>query len=258
MAAVAVVVAVLAALTLLPAVLAIIGPHINSLRVRHPQPESSRSHEGLWAKWAHEIARYPVVAGAGRAGDPDPADDPAAVAEPRPAGHRRAVAVDDSAQSLRPARQQLRRRHQRPADRRRHARLARQGAGRRRLIGREQVRLVAARPARASPRRRARSRRPPVGRLRRRAPAADRPAPRARRARRARRLRRRNRRATRVPPIRVCRRCRRTSRTTAGVVRGHADPDRQGRHDGVLQRDLARRARPKKRRPTSSKSCARA
>ncbi len=62
MAAVAVVVAVLGALTLLPAVLAITGPHINSLRVRHPKPES-KAHEGLWAKWAHEIARYPIVAG---------------------------------------------------------------------------------------------------------------------------------------------------------------------------------------------------
>jgi putative drug exporter of the RND superfamily len=62
MAAVAVVVAVLGALTLLPAVLAIVGPRIESLRVRHPRPESA-AHEGLWAKWAHEIARYPIVAG---------------------------------------------------------------------------------------------------------------------------------------------------------------------------------------------------
>jgi RND superfamily putative drug exporter len=62
MAAVAVVVAVLAALTLLPAALAITGPRINSLRVRHPQPEA-KAHEGLWGKWANEIARYPIVAG---------------------------------------------------------------------------------------------------------------------------------------------------------------------------------------------------
>jgi RND superfamily putative drug exporter len=62
MAAVAVVVAVLGALTLLPAVLAIVGPRIESLRVRRPRPESA-AHEGLWAKWAHEIARYPIVAG---------------------------------------------------------------------------------------------------------------------------------------------------------------------------------------------------
>jgi putative drug exporter of the RND superfamily len=62
MAAVAVAVAVLAALTLLPAMLAITGPRINSLRVRAEQPES-KVREGLWAKWANEIARYPLVAG---------------------------------------------------------------------------------------------------------------------------------------------------------------------------------------------------
>jgi putative drug exporter of the RND superfamily len=62
MAAVAVVVAVFAALTLLPATLAITGPRINSLRVRAERPES-KAHEGLWAKWANEIARYPLVAG---------------------------------------------------------------------------------------------------------------------------------------------------------------------------------------------------
>ncbi len=63
MAAVAVVVAVLAALTLLPAGLAVLGPRINSLRVRHPQSEQEAKH-GLWAKWAHEIASYPWLAGA--------------------------------------------------------------------------------------------------------------------------------------------------------------------------------------------------
>jgi RND superfamily putative drug exporter len=62
MAAIAVVIAVLAALTLLPATLAITGPRINSLRVRHP-PTDEQAHEGLWAKWAHEIARYPWIAG---------------------------------------------------------------------------------------------------------------------------------------------------------------------------------------------------
>ncbi|MBV8989995.1 MAG: MMPL family transporter, partial [Solirubrobacterales bacterium] len=63
MAAIAVVVAVLGALTLLPAVLGVIGPHINSLRVRDRHPESHPSEGGLWAKWAHEIASYPLVAG---------------------------------------------------------------------------------------------------------------------------------------------------------------------------------------------------
>jgi putative drug exporter of the RND superfamily len=62
MAAIAVVIAVLAALTLLPATLALVGPRINSLRVRH-QPSQEQIHNGLWAKWANEIARYPLLAG---------------------------------------------------------------------------------------------------------------------------------------------------------------------------------------------------
>ena len=62
MAAIAVVVAVLAALTLLPAMLAILGPHINSLRVRHP-PTDEQAQKGVWAKWAAEIGKRPVIAG---------------------------------------------------------------------------------------------------------------------------------------------------------------------------------------------------
>ena len=62
MAAVAVVVAVLAALTLLPATLSIADVHINSLRVRgrnkHRDPK-----RGLWAKWARGIANHPLIAG---------------------------------------------------------------------------------------------------------------------------------------------------------------------------------------------------
>jgi len=65
-AAIAVVVAVLAALTLLPATLAIVGPHINSLRVRGRHPD--RRHKaapdrGLWARWAAGVANRPVIAG---------------------------------------------------------------------------------------------------------------------------------------------------------------------------------------------------
>ncbi len=62
MAAIAVVVAVLAALTLLPAMLAILGPHINSLRLRHP-PTDEQAQKGVWAKWAAEIGKRPVIAG---------------------------------------------------------------------------------------------------------------------------------------------------------------------------------------------------
>src|SRR5438270_756759 len=62
MAAVAVVIAVLAALTLLPAELAIMGPRIQSLRVHKPATDE-HIRKGLWAKWAREIARRPIVAG---------------------------------------------------------------------------------------------------------------------------------------------------------------------------------------------------
>jgi RND superfamily putative drug exporter len=62
MAAIAVVVAVLAALTLLPAVLAILGPRINALRVRDVHPEA-HAKTGLWARWAADIAKRPMIAG---------------------------------------------------------------------------------------------------------------------------------------------------------------------------------------------------
>jgi putative drug exporter of the RND superfamily len=62
MAAVAVVVAVLAALTLLPAMLAILGARINSLRVRRASTDE-QAHSGVWAKWAADIAKQPLIAG---------------------------------------------------------------------------------------------------------------------------------------------------------------------------------------------------
>ena len=62
MAAIAVVVAVLAAVTLLPATLSLAGPHINSLRVRR-RPDPTHPKQGAWAKWANRIARRPVIAG---------------------------------------------------------------------------------------------------------------------------------------------------------------------------------------------------
>ena len=62
MAAIAVVVAVCAALTLLPAGLSLLGPRINALRVRHPKTDE-HAKNGLWAKWAHEIAKRPIISG---------------------------------------------------------------------------------------------------------------------------------------------------------------------------------------------------
>ena len=62
MAGIAVVVAVLAALTLLPATLAITGPRIDSLRVRELRP-STPVREGVSARWAHAIAGHPTMGG---------------------------------------------------------------------------------------------------------------------------------------------------------------------------------------------------
>jgi putative drug exporter of the RND superfamily len=62
MAAVAVVVAVVGALTLLPALLAILGPRINSLRVRTP-PSDEQAKRGMWSTLANDIAKQPIVAG---------------------------------------------------------------------------------------------------------------------------------------------------------------------------------------------------
>ncbi len=62
MAAIAVIVAVLAALTLLPAVLAMLGPRINALRVREVKTDA-QAREGLWAKFAGDIAKQPIIAG---------------------------------------------------------------------------------------------------------------------------------------------------------------------------------------------------
>ncbi len=62
MAGIAVVVAVLAALTLMPALVATAGPHINSLRVRTP-PSEAQAKQGAWAKWAADIAKHPAIAG---------------------------------------------------------------------------------------------------------------------------------------------------------------------------------------------------
>jgi putative drug exporter of the RND superfamily len=62
MAAVAVVVAVSAALTLLPAMLGALGPHINSLRVRlgKTHPDDKQPHG--WRRWAERVSRRPGAA----------------------------------------------------------------------------------------------------------------------------------------------------------------------------------------------------
>ena len=66
MAGIAVVVAVLAALTLLPAALAIAGPRINALRVRPPhrdlRPEAA-TEQGAVGEMGDDIASHPMIAG---------------------------------------------------------------------------------------------------------------------------------------------------------------------------------------------------
>ena len=59
-----------------------------------------------------------------RTRDPDPADDPAAVADSRPAGHRRALDLDHRTPGLRPDQRELRAGRQRPAADRGQAGLA--------------------------------------------------------------------------------------------------------------------------------------
>ena len=62
MAAIAVVVAMVGAVTLLPALLGALGDHIEALRVRKPYSEE-QAHKGVWAKLAHEISKRPALSG---------------------------------------------------------------------------------------------------------------------------------------------------------------------------------------------------
>jgi RND superfamily putative drug exporter len=61
----AVLVAMLAALTVLPALLAILGPRVNALRVPLPRWRRSASPTGGWARIAYAVMRRPVVVMAG-------------------------------------------------------------------------------------------------------------------------------------------------------------------------------------------------
>ncbi len=60
--AVAVLTAVLAAVTLLPAVLALVGGHVNSLRLpAFLRPRPKEPGKSLWARWGRAVTRHPVV-----------------------------------------------------------------------------------------------------------------------------------------------------------------------------------------------------
>jgi putative drug exporter of the RND superfamily len=60
--AIVVAVAVLAAITLLPALLGMLGRRVQSLPFRLGERRLTRAHPGVWAKWADELRKHPVIA----------------------------------------------------------------------------------------------------------------------------------------------------------------------------------------------------
>jgi RND superfamily putative drug exporter len=64
-AALAVAVVILAALTFLPAGLALLGERVNALGVRlRPRADGAEGDAGLWTRWARMVGRHPVAAAA--------------------------------------------------------------------------------------------------------------------------------------------------------------------------------------------------
>jgi RND superfamily putative drug exporter len=61
-AAIVVVMAVLGAITLVPALLAVLGPRLNSLKVPGLHHRAARSGTHGWARWAHTVADHPLPA----------------------------------------------------------------------------------------------------------------------------------------------------------------------------------------------------
>ena len=124
-AAVAVVVAVCAATTLLPAMLGALGPHINSLRVKlgKTHPDDKEPHG--WRRWARMGQRAALDRDRGRPGDPHRPGAAGPPAAARPERHQRPAEGNDLAPGLRLAQQGLRAGRQRPAADRLRIHLAR-------------------------------------------------------------------------------------------------------------------------------------
>ena len=104
-AAIAVLTAVVAAATLLPAVLGLLGPRIDSLRVKlgKTHPDDRKPHG--WLRWADGRRHAAVALDRRLAGGPDRPRDPAARPRTRPERHQRLPQVDDRAPvGRRPAR----------------------------------------------------------------------------------------------------------------------------------------------------------
>jgi putative drug exporter of the RND superfamily len=57
--ALVVIISVLAAVTLLPALLAVLGPRVNSLRIPLLRPATGDQTEKVWYRWAHSMMRRP-------------------------------------------------------------------------------------------------------------------------------------------------------------------------------------------------------
>ncbi len=57
----AVLIAMTAALTVLPALLAVLGPRVDALRIRRRRPATVVSDSGAWSKVAHSVMRRPVA-----------------------------------------------------------------------------------------------------------------------------------------------------------------------------------------------------
>ena len=113
-AAMFVAVMVLAALTLLPALLGILGPHIDRLRVM-PKPKQVKAEgTGFWYRWGHEVARARLVVRGGQPGRAPAARRAGAEHAARVHDRRRRADRHDPARGLRPRDPGLRRRPERP------------------------------------------------------------------------------------------------------------------------------------------------
>ena len=100
-AAIAVVIAVGAATTLLPAMLGALGPRINSLRVQFGKTHPDDAEPHGWTRWARGVADRPWRSADRRPGDPDRARDPDLPARAGPERHQRPAQVDHRPPGLR-------------------------------------------------------------------------------------------------------------------------------------------------------------
>ena len=119
-AAIVVLIAVITAVTLLPALLSILGKRIDSLRVPFLRPPAHDHRPHGWAEVGARRRQAPAAGDAPWRRDPGRAGDPGAEPPARPAGQRAGAQVHPDPAVLRPVARGLRPRHQRPVpDRRR-------------------------------------------------------------------------------------------------------------------------------------------